>query len=115
MLADYADLAEQQLVTVAEMDGSLAGIVVSYPRGRALHVENVAVDPAFQGKGIGHVLMEFAEQVARSQGLAGVELYTNEVMTENIPFYEKRGYIIRERARQDGYDRIFFEKKLGDD
>lgn len=36
-------------------------------------------------------------------------------MTENIPFYERRGYVVGERARQDGYDRIFFEKKLGDD
>lgn len=114
MLADYTDLVSRQLVTIAETGGSLAGIIVSYPRGKALHVENVAVSPAFQGQGIGHTLMDFAEEVARSKGLAAVELYTNEVMTENIPFYRKRGYVIRERAPQDGYERIFFEKRLDD-
>ncbi len=41
-----------------------------------------------------------------------IELYTHEVMTENIPFYEDLGFYIRERGKQDGYARIFFEKNL---
>jgi len=110
--ADYPALIGKQVVTVAEVDGKLAGMLVCYRQDDALHVENVAVDPAYQGRGAGGLLMDHAENLARSGNLARVELYTNEVMTENISFYEARGYIIRERAEQDGYARIFFELKL---
>jgi len=113
MLADYSELVSKGVVTVAEDGGGkLAGILVCYPRGEGLHVENVAVAPGFQGQGIGHALMDHAEALARHRGLVRVELYTNEVMTENIPFYEGRGYVIAERSMQDGYARIFFKKVL---
>lgn len=112
MLADYEALVGRGEVTVAEDGGRLAGILVCYPRGGALHVENVAIDPSFQGRGIGQALMDHAEAEARSLALPAVELYTNEVMTENIGFYAARGYIVRERGEQDGYARIFFEKRL---
>lgn len=110
--ADYPALIGKQVVTLAEVDGKLMGMLVCYRRDDALHVENVAVDPVFQGRGVGGLLMDHVENLARSGNLARVELYTNEVMTENISFYEARGYIIRERAEQDGYARIFFELKL---
>lgn len=112
MIADYEDFVHKGVVTVAEDNGQLAGILVCYPHAKALHVENVAVAPGFQGRSIGHALMDYAEAFAQSIGLPRVELYTNEVMTGNIPFYEGRGYIIRERSEQDGYARIFFEKSL---
>ncbi len=112
LLADYPALIGNQAVTVAEVDGKLAGMLVCYRRDDALHVENVAVDPVFQGRGVGGLLMDHAENLARSGNLSRVELYTNEMMTENIDFYEARGYIIRERAEQDGYARIFFVLKL---
>ncbi len=112
LLADYPALIGKQAVTVAEVDGKLAGMLVCYRQDDALHVENVAVDPVFQGRGVGGLLMDHAENLARSGNLTKVELYTNEMMTENIDFYEARGYIIRERAEQDGYARIFFVLKL---
>lgn len=112
ILADYPALIKKQVVTVAEADGELAGILVCYQRDQALHIENVSVDPAFQGLGIGGKLMSHAEDIARSIQLSRVELYTNEVMTENISFYEARGYSIRDQTVQDGYSRIFFELKL---
>ena len=112
MLADYDVLVAQGVVTVACIEKDIAGALISYPRGQALHVENVGVNPDFQGRGLGKLLMEEAEQQARAQGLGRIELYTNEVMTENIPFYEALGYVIIERAEQDGYQRIFFQKAV---
>ena len=56
--------------------------------------------------------MREAEEQARAHGLSKIELYTNEVMTENIPFYEALGYVIVARAEEDGYQRIFFEKNV---
>ncbi len=115
ILADYPALILKQVVTVAEADGKIAGMLVCYPSDDALHIENVAVDPSFQGHGIGSLLMDHAEGKARSENLVRVDLYTNEVMTENISFNEARGYSVRERAIQDGYARVFFELKLNSD
>ena len=112
MLADYEALIRQQVVTVALMGDAVAGVLICYPQGDALHVENVAVSPDFQGHGIGGLLMTKAEQQAISQSIFKIGLYTNEVMAENFPFYEALGYDIRERAMQDGYARVFFEKTL---
>ncbi len=112
MLADYEGLIDQQIVTVALMGDAVAGVLICYPQGDQLHVENVAVSPDFQGHGIGGLLMTNAEQQAQSQNISKIGLYTNEVMTENFPFYEALGFQIRERAMQDGYARIFFEKTL---
>ena len=55
--------------------------------GRALVIENVAVDPARQGEGIGRLLLEFAEEAARRAGIDTVVLYTHEKMTENLALY----------------------------
>ena len=112
MAADYPALISNQFVTVVQRGSEIAGILVCYPRDDALHVENVAVDPAFQGQGIGTLLMHYAEEQALSLKLTRIELYTHELMTENIPFYEGLGFYIRERGEQDGYARIFFEKDL---
>ncbi|MDA7948275.1 MAG: GNAT family N-acetyltransferase [Hyphomicrobiaceae bacterium] len=112
MLADYEALVADGVVTVAWVGDMIAGALICYPRDHALHVENVGVNPDFQGHGIGKLLMREAEDQTRAHGLSKIELYTNEVMTENIPFYEALGYVIVNRAEQDGYQRIFFEKEL---
>ncbi|GBE42265.1 putative acetyltransferase [bacterium BMS3Bbin10] len=112
MLADYEALIAQGAVSVFEAEGEIAGILVCYERGAHLHVENVAVATNSQGRGIGRELMAFAERQALARGLASVELYTNEVMGENLEFYEALGYEVVERAEEEGYSRIFFRKVL---
>ena len=56
--------------------------------------------------------MARAESEARARGLAAVELYTNEVMTENVPFYAALGYDVVGWGEEAGYQRIFFRKTL---
>ena len=113
MLADYAALTAAGRVRVLDLDGQLAGAIVLFARGDHLFVENIAVDPAFQGRGLGRRLMDFAEAVARDQGLPAICLYTNVHMTENFPFYERLGYVVTGRVREDGYDRVYFKTELG--
>jgi ribosomal protein S18 acetylase RimI-like enzyme len=75
-------------------------------------LDNVAVDPASQGKGYGQLLLEFAEQEARRQGFGVIQLYTNVLMTENIALYSHLGYVKAHRAEEKGYSRIYMEKRL---
>ncbi len=114
MLADYSSLVDAGAVMVAEDSGSILGILVSYQRDHHLHVENVAVASGGQGRGIGRALMAHAEQSARRQNLSAVELYTNEVMTENVPFYTALGYAVTGQTVEEGYKRIYFRKELRD-
>jgi ribosomal protein S18 acetylase RimI-like enzyme len=112
MIADFASQIELGQVQAALCESSFAGYVVFYCEGDHLHLENVAVVPAHAGKGIGKKLVAYVEQAAREKGLAAVELYTNEAMTENLAMYPKLGYIETERKQQDGFNRVFFRKPI---
>jgi ribosomal protein S18 acetylase RimI-like enzyme len=77
-----------------------------------LLLENVAVLPTAQGRGIGSRLLALAEDQARGLRLCEIRLYTNEAMTENLAYYTRRGYAETHRAEQDGFRRVFFRKQL---
>ena len=113
MVADFEGQILDEIVSVAEHNGGVAGFVVFYPRGDHMHLENVAVASAVQGGGVGSRLIAFVETEAQRQGLSHIELYTNEKMTENIPYYRTRGYVETERRQEDGFNRIFFRKDIG--
>lgn len=112
MLDDYAARVAEGVVWVAEQDGKVAGVVVLLPEDDHLLLDNVAVAPEAHGKGVGRALVAFAEAEARRRGHAEIRLYTHEKMTENIAMYPCLGYEETHRARQAGYDRVFFRKKL---
>ena len=113
MAADYAALVGAGEVWIAtdEADRPNA-VLVMRPRDAALFVENVAVRPGLQGRGIGRALLTYAEECGRALGLAEVTLYTNELMVENLGYYPALGYVETDRRREDGFDRVFFVKRL---
>jgi len=116
MEEDYgARIAEgltQQLVWVLEEDGQILGLLVLETHADHLLLDNIAVDPARHGQGIGRRLLDFTEAEARRRGYGAVELYTNEVMAENIAMYRRLGYLETGRKQDRGYDRVFFRKAL---
>jgi ribosomal protein S18 acetylase RimI-like enzyme len=99
------------LIELSITEPSVTEPSVTEPGG-SLHVANVAVHPSAQGTGLGRRLMEFAEQQARQRGLDRLDLYTNEVMTENQAIYARLGYRETARRTEDGYRRIYMEKIL---
>jgi ribosomal protein S18 acetylase RimI-like enzyme len=88
-------------------------LIVLRPDEDALFVENIAVDPLVQGKGHGRALLAFAEAEARRLGLSALRLYTNAAMTENLAYYPRLGFRETDRREEDGYRRVFFEKRVG--
>ena len=83
-----------------------------YPTGDVMHLENVAVLPAMSGQGVGKMLIAHVEDSASKQGYRSVELYTNEVMTENLHIYPSLGYRETDRRTEDGFDRVYFMKEV---
>lgn len=114
MLADFAaQIAAGEIhIAVDDADG-LQGFIVFFPKDGQMFLENVAVDPAAAGRGVGKSLIQFCEAEAVRLGFRGVHLYTNEKMTENLSIYPRLGYREVDRRSEDGFNRVFFEKRLG--
>lgn len=112
MRADYGTLIAEGSVHVAAYDGEVCGVLVLKPAERHMLIENVAVNPDYQGRGLGQKLMRFAEQQAAESGLREVWLYTNELMTENIAFYGWLGYEEVERRSGEYYRRVYMRKQV---
>lgn len=112
MIADFAGQVSKGIVHILLKDSMIAGFVVFYRRGDHVHLESVAVDPAFQNRGYGLQLINHVEKTAVEAGVQAVELYTNAKMTENLSFYPRLGYEETGRRIEDGFDRVFFRKAL---
>jgi ribosomal protein S18 acetylase RimI-like enzyme len=112
MEEDYSARIAEGLTWVLEEDGKILGLLVLETHGDHLLLDNIAVDPARHGQGIGRRLLDFTEDEARRRGYGAVELYTNEVMVENIAMYQRLGYVETGRKQDRGYDRVFFRKAL---
>jgi ribosomal protein S18 acetylase RimI-like enzyme len=94
MGADYEAAVARHRVDLAYLDGTLAALIETIPGTDHLLVENVAVGPAYQGRGLGRFLMAHAERLAAAQGQAEIRLYTNQRFAENIRLYIALGYRI---------------------
>lgn len=113
MVQDFGKAVAEGIVWVIEADNAFAGYLIAYEKTPgSLHVENVAVPPEHQGKGLGKRLLAFAEDLARMRGLPQIDLYTNEKMTENLSVYPHLGFIEVDRREEHGFARIYYEKRL---
>jgi ribosomal protein S18 acetylase RimI-like enzyme len=110
MLRDYGPSVQDGTTWVT--GSPVTAVLTLYPGDDHLLIENIAVHPSAQGGGLGRALMSFAEQEAARRGLPRMTLYTHEVMTENQASYARLGYAEVERRVQDGYRRIYMEKRL---
>jgi ribosomal protein S18 acetylase RimI-like enzyme len=111
LCADYGALISAERVYVLE-NGEVDALIVLQAEDGVLLVENVAVRPDRQGRGLGRRLMAFAEFRARSLEVPALSLYTNEKMTLNIGLYKSLGY--RETGSEviDGRHIVHMRKAL---
>lgn len=112
MAADFLSHVQAGQVHVIEHQGKVAGYLIAFARDDDYFVENVAVDPAGAGQGIGKALMKLAEGHAREAERTKVVLYTNARMHENFSFYAALGYHTTGLVVEAGFRRVYFEKDL---
>ena len=110
---DYAEVVRSRSVTVAERGGEIVGLIVLAVDAEGFAVDNVAVDPAHQGSGVGRALLEHAEAAARGAGFDSIYLYTHELMTENQALYRRLGYEEYERRMHGDARLVYLRKELG--
>ena len=112
MLDDYAQRIADGQTWVLDDAGRITGILVLEETPEGCLLDNIAVRPDQQGKGVGRALMEFAEAEARRRGFPTIYLYTHELMIENIALYTRVGYVETHRVTEKGYDRVYMTKRL---
>jgi GNAT superfamily N-acetyltransferase len=93
--ADYPDYT----LYIAERAGQVVGtfaLLVMHNIGHlgapSAIVEDVAVAPTFQGKGIGKAMMQFALELAREKGCYKLMLSSNARREQAHAFYESLGF-----------------------
>jgi ribosomal protein S18 acetylase RimI-like enzyme len=113
MDVDYDAAVLAHRFDLIEAQGELAALIETTPDGDQLLIVNVAVKPAFQGRGLGVRLMHHAEALAAQAGLSGTRLYTNKLFTANVSLYAALGYRLDgEEAFPGGVVRVNMSKPL---
>lgn len=113
MVADYdAALRAHRFDLLCDRDGALLALIETVRAPDHLLVENVAVAPAHQGRGLGRRLMAHAEVLAEAAGLAELRLYTNGAFAANIRLYLSLGYAITREEPFRGGTTVHMAKRL---
>jgi GNAT superfamily N-acetyltransferase len=92
MLADYAAAVRDHRFGLVWIEERLAGLVEMIPAAGHMLIENLAVGPWYQGRGLGRRLVAHAEDVAREIGVGEMRLYTNALFRRNVALYRSLGY-----------------------
>lgn len=112
MGADYEAAVRAHRFDLLCVGGELAALIETIDEGDHLLIENVAVSPGHQGKGLGTRLMAQAEAVARALGYRRLRLYTNQRFEENIRLYRRLGYRIDSEEPSGDAVRVNMSKDL---
>ena len=107
MVADYhADVAAHEAIVI-QVAGVVAGYMIAWPEADGYFIDNIGIDPAYQGAGLGRRLIEYAVGRAHRHGLPALRLYTNTMMTENLSMYGHFGFVETHRGIDQGFHRVY--------
>jgi GNAT superfamily N-acetyltransferase len=85
-------LAKSSFVCAAWDDDRIVGFARILEDGVMCMFYDVGVLPAYQGRKIGHGLMERLISLVKDRGYVSIGLFTWEGNAENVPFYESLGF-----------------------
>ena len=112
MVEDYTAAIADHRIDLHERNGRLIASLETRNEPDYLYLVSVAVDPEFQGQGIGLKLLTHAEALAREAGHAEVRLKTHGLMEFNVVFYQRHGYEVFERETHETYGTVVHLRKV---
>ena len=94
MQADYARAVVDHRIDLLEGEGgALIALIETDLRSDHLWIENIAVHPDHQGRGVGSRLIAHAARLARAAGRRELQLLTNAAFLDNVRLYERLGFV----------------------
>ena len=94
MNANFSGHVLKDTVFIAQSEkkqGSVLGYAIVLQRDGEWLLDNNAVSPEAQGRGIGSALIAACETFLQKQGVQRYHLYTNEAMEQNLTWYPEIG------------------------
>lgn len=92
------NIARDEEILVAELEGRVVGCVTIEDRGKDLELVNIDVPKDLQGRGIGTRIVRHVEERARMEGKRAVTLGTSRnaagVAWKSLPWWQHLGYRI---------------------
>jgi ribosomal protein S18 acetylase RimI-like enzyme len=112
MSAEYAaEIAAGHAIVISHGQ-DVAGYLIGCPHADGYFIENIAVDPASQGRGLGGAMLQHAMAEAKRLKLPALWLFTNKLMTENLALYAHIGFVETHRTVEHGYDRVYMRLSI---
>jgi GNAT superfamily N-acetyltransferase len=112
MTADYSMMVIENTIWLLYVDDYLAGVLVLEYEPETMLIYSVAIQPEYQGQGLGLRLLAWAEGQALEAGYQTIRLYTNELFTYNINLYLSLGYKETSREPMLNSTLVHMSKKL---
>jgi len=94
MAADYDQAVREHRIDLLFEDGTLAALIEIVDRGDHLLIENLAVAPHAQRRGLGKRLLAHAEALAAELARPLLRLYTNPRFAGNVDLYARAGFAV---------------------
>jgi len=113
MTADYEAAVRNHRFDLLYAEGELAALIETILGAGHLLIENLAVLPAFQGRGFARKLMAHVERLASASGCRETRLYTNKLFAENVEFYARLGYRVDREETFRGGVAVHMSKPVG--
>jgi GNAT superfamily N-acetyltransferase len=117
-LLDEVSLAEKaggEQLLLAWLEGEIVGCVFVRSSTTSTYLGKLAVSPALQGKGLGKLLVQAVEEIARKKSHNFIELETRIELTANHLTFSRLGFTKVSEHAHEGFDRptyIRMQKKL---
>ncbi|GHT64238.1 N-acetyltransferase [Spirochaetia bacterium] len=90
---------------VAEIEGKLAGVILSGHDGRRAYIYHTAVKEKYRGQGIGRALLDAVENAMQKEGINKIALVAFNTNEKGNRFWEKQGYA-------DRHDLVYRNKSI---
>jgi len=101
---------------VAVKDSKICGVAICSVEKDTWVIEQVAVNPGDQGRGIGSALLQRIERDASIAGARMLELDTAEIMTDLPRLYHRHGYSAARKGLpkhgRDQFTRVYMQKAI---
>ena len=113
MTINYDKAVIDHRIDLYESDGEAIALIEVVLHEQHLLIENIAVLPERQGEGIGDMLLNHCENIARSLHLVELRLYTNAAFVSNIEYYKRHEF--HEFAREplaSGGEIVYMKKMI---